>query len=140
MGTYLNIQLKSLDDTVIKKANDELEKLGFTTEVHNGVKYGAFVTNEQLAEDARFMNEDEEGLQQQPHIERPITAKWLQGFFWNKIGSYNMKLSAATREELQQAFIVSRWAANNPELIDSEKSDNYSPVTVISRFPKPENH
>lgn len=133
MGTYMYCQLKGTSDHHIEQCNNELEKLGFKTEIYEGIKYGAFTTHKRLEEDARFMNEDPEGLKQCPHFERPITPELLQQFFWNKIGRFCTKLSGGrSNEELNQALIVAKWAAKNKLLVDQIESSNHTPGIVKS--------
>ena len=136
MGTYFELQLKQPTERNIKIANKLLESKGYIGQTANGVYYGAFVTREQLKEDARFMNEDPEGLKQCPHIERPITAKFLEGFVkWNTPGFCQYKLSYMGEDEerittINNIRILSDFAEGYPELIDTKKSDNYDKETV----------
>lgn len=92
MGTYMNCQLKDISEENIKSVNDELTEAGYPTETYGDIKYGAFTTREQLEEDARWMNNDPEGLAQNTHFKRPITVSFLSKFCWNNIGMYQIKL------------------------------------------------
>ena len=109
MGTYLRIKLKSKKDDFIKMANESLQGAGYPNETINGIDYGFFPTLEQLREDARFMNEEPEGLKQAPHFERPITPEFLQTFFWNVLGEGTIKVSGCDDEQQEIVNIVKDW-------------------------------
>ena len=130
MGTYLTVVLKDKTEEHIKQVNQILEMRGFETEIHEGVKYGAFTTQEQLEEDVRFMNEEPEGLKQAPGMERPITAKDLGQIFWMKIGHCVFKLSGG--EPPAEALIVANWAKDHKPLINTKESTNYGIAKVKS--------
>jgi hypothetical protein len=133
MGTYMYCQLKNTEESHIKECNKEVEKLGFKPINYEGISYGPFLTTEALEQDARFLNEDPEGLKQVTHFKRPISIEFLQTFFWNKIGLYCIKLSGGSpKENLLQALIVAKWAAKNKHLIDQEKSSHHTPQIVRS--------
>jgi hypothetical protein len=132
MGTYMKCYLKDRTDENIKPINDALEKLGVQTEMFNGIKFGAFTTIEELKEDARFMNEEPEGLKQMPDWKRPITTTTLSQLFWKHIGGFVTKISANSEEEMKDAVIVSNWAKKNIKLIDTKKSENFLPSFVSS--------
>ena len=126
MGTYATLFVKDKTDTSIIAINKRLASLGYPTETFEGVLYGAFVSKSQLIEDVRFMNEDPEGLKQQPQVKRPITVKFLTSFFWNQVGSFCRKISASTDQEKRQWAIVFRYAHENPNLFDWKRSENCS--------------
>lgn len=131
MGTYMTCQLKGTTDSHIKQCNEELEKLGFPTNTYNGVKYGAFVTLEQLTEDARFMSEDPQGLKQCSHMRRPVQPVDLEkNFFWFKRGQFCQKLSSSSTDELKNAMIVAKWAARHKLMVDQSGSDHFDRTTI----------
>lgn len=132
MGTYLYAQLKDTSDENVKRVNEMLRKRGFPNEVFNGVVCGAFVTREQLEEDARYMNEDPEGLKQATHWERPVTVKQLEGLFWNKIGQACYKLSGGNDKTLAMALIVAKFLASHRNLFDLKECRNYTLAKVNS--------
>lgn len=129
MGTYLKLIVKT---KYAKKVNDNLENLGFPTESFNGVKYGAFRTLENLKEDARFMNEDEEGLKQQPNWKRPISYKDLEQFFWNERNTFTRKISCLGEIEENEVKLVFNYAYNNLELFDWDKSKYSNKSDLLS--------
>jgi hypothetical protein len=121
MGTYIKIRLKNKTEKNIEKANDLLEKVGFEFEKHNGVKYGLFVTQKMLEEDSRFMNEDEEGKKQAPHLKRPITPEFLQkNFFWFEKGCAMIKYTDGRQIEKLKSFVY----GEGKEMVDFESSEN----------------
>jgi hypothetical protein len=126
MGTYIYAMLKDTSEENINKINDLLEAEGFKSNHYNGVRYGAFVTREQLEEDARFMNEDPEGLKQATHLQRPITVKWLEGLFWNKIGQYCTKLSSSEEPQLREALLVAKFVAKHRSLFNLKECYDYT--------------
>lgn len=130
MGTYTTIVLKNKTDAHIKQVNGELEKLGYKSEVYNHVNYGAFISNEQLKEDVRFMNEDEEGLKQCPHMKRPLSVNTVNQFSWMTLGHYVTKLSSSGIEDLKQTLIVSKWAIEHLAEIEITESKNYTPEKI----------
>lgn len=132
MGTHMTVLLKNTSEKNIKSCNKQVREMGFKSEIFEGIPYGPFVTQEQLEEDARFMNEDPEGLLQNPHQPRPITPEYLTQYFWLKKGQFYCKLSGANNEELEQALIVAQWAELNPSEINKKDSDYYSPAKVKS--------
>jgi len=133
MGTYLNLMLKNKAESNIQKVNRELNKMGFISHCYNNINYGAFVTREQLNEDARYMNEDAEGLKQSPHFKRPITPSFLSSFIWLRIGFHQTKLSGGlSPEEEHNAIILSQWAEENIQEIDMDESKNFQTSVVIS--------
>lgn len=125
MGTYFKVKLKDKSEANIKSINSDLEKLGYETPTFNNVKYGAFTTREQLKEDARFMNEDKEGLKQSPHLKRPITPDFLEQFIWNNIGYCQLKLSGGENGTVKLALVVANWINDNKNKIDFKNSDYY---------------
>jgi hypothetical protein len=137
MGTYMNVKLKGTSENHIKHCNEEIRALGFKSEVYEGIPYGPFVTREQLIEDARFMNEDPEGLKQCPHFKRPITWNFLEeNFIWFRLGFFQCKLSGGTEEEeLKQCLIVAKWISKNKNLIDLSKSSNYTSNFIKTYLP-----
>lgn len=127
----MKVQLRTISDKNIKKVNQEIIAEGYKHEVFNGVVYGAFISFEQLEEDARFMNEDAEGLKQQPDWKRPITPEKLSQFFWMKPGTFNMKLSPGLSEEdYNQCIAVAYWCKSFPNRINQNESSNFSLETV----------
>lgn len=126
MGTYTNLALKDRSEKNILRVNAQLDKLGiWEQEVHNSVPYGAFTSRQQLREDARFMNEDPEGLKQCSHQPRPITANWLESFFWNKTGFLVVKLSGGTETDiLLRLYSVTAYCLEN-NLIDEKESEYF---------------
>ena len=132
MGTYIYAYLKDKSEENILKMNDILEKKGIKTEIHNGVKYGAFVSLAQLTEDTRFMNEDTEGLKQVPHWQRPITPERLQDMFWNKLGLYCVKLSGGKDGSVEQAMIMAKFIRSHRSLFDLKECTNHTVEKVSS--------
>jgi hypothetical protein len=134
MGTYIYAQLKDTSEENILKQNKILHKLGVETKEFNGVLYGAFVSRTQLEEDARYMNEESEGLKQAPHWQRPITVKMLERVFWNKIGLFCTKLSGgSTEEELSKALIVALYIRHNRSLFNIKACSNHT-VTKVKEY------
>lgn len=134
MGTHMTVKLRNTSEKNIKSCNKQIRKMGFKSEVFEGIPYGPFVTNEQLEEDARFMSEDPEGLRQCPGTKRPITPETIEGMaFWLKRGQFYLKLSGGTaNEELEQALFVAKWAELNPDKINTEESNNFTVEKVSS--------
>jgi hypothetical protein len=126
MGTYYYARLIQKDEEFIEKANESIEKAGHKTETHNSVKYGFFITKSQIKEEARFMNEDEEGLKQMPGTKRPITTEFLEDFFWNEIGCGVIKISGCDEECQAEVDIITNWlqSEEGEEFIDWENSNN----------------
>lgn len=133
----MNVQLKGTSETHIKHCNEEIRALGYKSETYNGVTYGPFVTREQLEEDAYFMNTDPEGLKQCTHFKRPITWDFLEkNFIWFRLGFFQCKLSGgSTEEEIKECLIVAKWISKNKNLIDLEKSENYTSAFIKSYLP-----
>jgi hypothetical protein len=79
-----------------------------------------------LEEDARFMNEDAEGLNQATHWKRPITIDKLQELFWNEIGCGVIKISGCNDEQQKLVDIVRSWinSDHGKKFIDFQKSNN----------------
>jgi len=126
MGTYIYLKPKNTSEENLKRLNKEIEALGYASETHNGIVYGAFKTFESLSEDARFMNEEEEGLRQVPHIERPITPEYLsENFFWNKVGFYVEKISCYNDDRLESISAALAWANMNPDQVDESESSHW---------------
>ena len=140
MGTYLYAQLKDTSENNIKKVNAMLKKRGFPTEYYNGVEYGAFVTREQLQEDARFMNETPEGLKQAPHWQRPVKVEDLEHLFWNKIGQACYKLSGGHDDSVALAMIVAKFLATHRNLFDLKECSNHDVAKVRSYIYEQETH
>lgn len=134
MGTYCSVVLLDKSSANINLINLKLFEMGYGSTFHNKIMYGAFYSNGMLKEDIRFMNEEIEGKKQMPHIPRPITKKALKEngvdtFF--KIGVFEIKLSGGrTKRELNNAYIVGKWAMDNKHLIDIEESYNYEPSFI----------
>lgn len=126
MGTYAILRVKNQTESNLLAINKDLTNAGYPSETHENILYGPFVTKAQLTEDARFMNEDPEGLQQCPHFERPITPEFLGKFFWNEIGSFCIKVSAINQEEIALAEIIFKYAYNNKSKFDWKRSENVS--------------
>ena len=129
MGRYMTVVLKQAhqNDLFINDINMQLnESFDAIGSIH-------FITWQYLQSEADFMNTDPEGLQQIPHIERPITAIWLHtNFFWYRVGEFAFKLSGCS--EVQEAFnavAVCKWLSKTRcKYIDKSKSDNYQPAIV----------
>ncbi len=123
MGTYIYARLKDKSEESIKKANKSIERKGYPTETYNGVLYGFFTSREQLVEDARFMNEEPEGLEQAPHWPRPVSVEQLQQLFWNEIGCGVIKISGCDDERQQVVDIVRTWLRTKTakQMLDLEK-------------------
>ena len=125
MGTYCKLSLIDKSDTFIKNVNKELHDKGIDRIIYyNDIPYGAFTTHEMLEEDARYMNEDPEGLKQSPDSKRPITVKWLSQFFWNEIGTYHLKISAAYAHELKKIIAIRNYCRDN-NYLDQKLSENH---------------
>lgn len=134
MGTYIYSQLKDTSEENILKQNKILHKLGVKIKKYNKVPYGAFVSRTQLQEDARYMNEDPEGLKQASHWPRPVQVKDLEGLFWNKIGLYCTKLSGGSSDkELTSALIVALYMRKNRHLFNYKECSDYT-VTKVSGY------
>ena len=133
MGTYMMVVLKDTNEEHIKKVNSEINAMGYEPETFEGIEYGAFVTMAQLTEDARYMNEDPEGLTQCPHFKRPVKPMYLSNNFpWLQLGCVQIKLSASEKEQLEIAMIIAEWVRNNNDLIDRRASDNYRVSFVLT--------
>lgn len=131
MGTYCYLHLKDKSEANIKRVNNLLDRYGiWPKEVHNNVDYGAFVTKEQLKEDARFMNEDPEGLKQAPGMSRPISLKDIESVFWNGRGTCVIKLSGGTEDDVLKKLLNVVYFCSDRKLIDTEKSCDYLPKTI----------
>jgi hypothetical protein len=126
MGTYIKARLIKKDEGTIKKANESIRKAGYPTEYYEGVEYGFFISKARLKEDARFMNEDEEGLKQQSQQPRPITMKWLTSFFWNEIGAGIIKITGCGEDDQRTVDVVQKWLLTDDakQFIDFEASEN----------------
>jgi len=139
MGTYIYAVLKDTSEENIAKQNAILHKLGLKIKKYNGVPYGAFVSRAQLAEDARFMNEDPEGLKQAPHWKRPVQVKDLEGLFWNRIGQYCTKLSGGSSDkELSEALIVALYIRHNRRLFNIKECSDHTVTKVSEYFENPQ--
>lgn len=107
MGRYMIVVLKPQynDDVFIDRLNAQLkDEFGAgEAQVFNTWKF--------LQEEADFMNNDPEGLQQVPDWPRPITAMQLhRTFFWLRVGELHIKLSACSdMQEAQNAIAVCKW-------------------------------
>ena len=126
MGTYIYARLKDKSEESIKKANKSIRRKGYPTETYNGVVYGFFVSKERLEEDARFMNEDPEGLQQAAHWPRPITIEQLQQLFWNEVGCGVIKISGCNEDDQKVVNTVRSWLRTKTakQMLDFETSEN----------------
>lgn len=144
MGTYFELQLKDTSEKNIKGINNSLIKLGYkNSRTDDPIYQGAFNTRELLKAEAKFMNEDPEGLKQVTHIERPITPEYLQTFIWNKLGFYQAKLSCIqedtpelTRELTANLEILSKFWEDNPDLFNLERCDNCD-MSKVLEYTKP---
>lgn len=141
MGTYLSLQLKDTTEKNIKGINSILRDLGYKGKTLNGVYFGAFRTREMTEEDARFMNETEEGRQQVPNIERPITPEILKKMFfsWFDEGTTEYKLSnfsgdteKETQDNAKNIHILALFIQSQPAVFDLKKCINYDLETVMS--------
>ena len=126
MGTYIYARLKDKSESAIDAANKSILRKGYPTETHNNVLYGFFTSRAQLEEDARFMNEDPEGLKQAPHWKRPITVDDLSSLFWNEIGCGVIKISGCDDQRQRIVDIVRSWLRTKTakQILDLENSDN----------------
>jgi len=125
--------LKDTEEQNILDVNAEIIGRGYVPEIYCGVTYGPFVTREQLTEDARFMNEDPEGLKQCPHFKRPITPEFLShNFCWLKLGHFQIKLSGGHDEHVKTAMIIAEWIRENYNRINMRESNNYKVNFVLS--------
>lgn len=127
MGTYIYARLKNKDEETIERANRSAQKAGIPTPTYKGILYGFFTSRAMLEEDARFMNEDEEGLTQLPHFKRPITPEMLtKSFFWYEIGCGVIKITGCDDKRQKEVDLVRKWLRSKDarELIDWENSDN----------------
>ncbi len=126
MGTYMNVVLKDNSEDNIQRCNAEIKAMGYETVMVEGVEFGAFVTMAQLTEDARYMNEDPEGLKDWPHQPRPLKPMTLSNNFpWMKLGGCQIKLSSAEVEVLRDALFIAEWIRVNNEMINPRESSNY---------------
>lgn len=133
MGTYMHVVLKNTGEENIKQVNSEIIVKGYEPEIYCGVTYGPFVTMEQLIEDARYMNEDPEGLKQCPHFERPIQPMYLsRNFPWLRLGGCQIKLSGGSDDLAKTAMIIAEWIRENHDRINMRESDNYRTSFVLS--------
>ena len=131
MGTYCYLHLKDKSESNIKKVNNLLDKYGiWPKEVHNDVDYGAFTTREQLKEDARYMNEDPEGLKQAPGMQRPISFRELESLFWNGIGTCVIKLSGGTENDVLKRLLHVVYFCSDRKLINTQVSRDYTPKAI----------
>ncbi len=139
MGTYMKVVLRDTREENIKKVNSQIIEAGYKPEIYEGITYGPFVTMEQLREDARFMNEDPEGLKQCPHFKRPITPEFLStNFFWLTLGHFHTKLSGSDRSDIEifyNLLEVARWVRDNYDMIDIKESNNFWVAFVIKYCP-----
>jgi len=131
MGTYCYLHLKDKSEPNIKRVNRLLDRYGiWPVEVHNDVDYGAFTTREQLKEDARYMNEDPEGLKQAPGMQRPISFRELESLFWNGIGTCVIKLSGGTEDDVLKKLVNVTYYCSDNKLIDTKLSRDYTPKAI----------
>ena len=126
MGTYAYIVLKgSVPDEKIKAINRLLaDRGGLPIDVHNGVEYGSFCTDESVTEDVRFMNEDPEGLSQAPHWPRPISVEQLENN-WPFTKRRQFCCTVGTQDEIRWIAIAVAWVEENEDLIDKEESSRW---------------
>jgi len=125
MGAYLRVLLKDKSEKNINTANNLLKKLGVEMENHNGVLYGLFTSQAMMEEDARFMNEDAEGLKQMPHWQRPVTVEMLSNSFY-EIGAFIIKISGGTNEWEGKTLKIFNDFMNTPfakKSIDKKNSE-----------------
>lgn len=128
-------QLRDTSNENVERVNQELNKLGVKVKKYNGVPYGAFVTMRQIEEDARYMNEEPEGLKQAPDWPRPIKPEALQQVFWNKIGLFCLKLSGGrTDQELTIALVVALYMRKHRNLFNYKECSDYTITKVVSYF------
>ena len=136
MGTYARIVLKkTVTGKKLKEINRELSRRGIPIAVHEGVEYGAFITNETMAEDVRFMNEDPEGLKQMPGTPRPVTINQVIDQYFYKPRLFCRKLRY--EDEMQEVAIVVAWAEEHPELIDQNESSYCQREEIDSFLTRP---
>ena len=126
MGTYIYARLINKSEDSIIKANESIKAFGFPTPEFSGVPYGFFTSRAKLEEDAKFLNEDPEGLKQVQHWKRPITVEALQQLFWNEIGCGVIKITGCDDERQDMVNLVRNWlnSADGKRMVDFEHSDN----------------
>ena len=126
METYAKLVIKNQKEWNIERVNQELQALGYPSRTFNKGLYGAFITRKKLKEDARLMNLDPESSRQLVHMNRPITPELLEQFFWNKLGTFVVKISCFDKAEKERWEIVFNYALNHKEDFDWAASENCS--------------
>jgi hypothetical protein len=136
MGTYARIVLKeTVTEKELKKINRELSRRGIPIAVHEDVEYGAFITNETMVKDVRFMNEDPEGLKQMPGIPRPVTIDQVICRYFYKPRLFCRKIRY--EDKIREVAIVVAWAEEHPELIDQDESSYWQREEIDSTLMRP---
>lgn len=131
MGTYSIIYLRNPE--MAKEVNELLkEKYNLEYEKYNGVDYGIFFTQEMFDEDLRFLNEDEEGIKNLTHYERPISKETYYlllfgiGNCFGDIGTFCVKISCVTEEDVKTIKALQEFS-KTPEFkkfVNVSKSKN----------------
>jgi hypothetical protein len=131
MGTYSIIYLRKPE--MAKEVNELLkEKYNLEYEKYNGIEYGIFFSLEMFDEDLRFMNEDEEGRNNLPHYQRPISKETYYcllfgaGNCFGDIGTFCVKISCVTEEDIKTIKTLQEFS-KTPEFkkyVNFSKSKN----------------
>lgn len=129
MGRYLNIQInkKFIGEKSLKEINRDL------FENYGSPVQELFNSKANLQKYADYLNDDAEGKNEFPYLERPVTAQMLIGSaVWFKIGFVQVKLSGGIDgDAVKCALALAYWAAENSEKIDLANSSNYDLETIF---------
>ena len=106
MGAYTRIVLKRAG--FAEKVNNRLKELGLVYPMHNGVEWGLFRTEKMEEEDIRFVNEDPEGLKQNPTHPRPVGRDYFKNMGM-KVGVWEVKISCPLEEEEKQIAVMQEF-------------------------------
>ena len=135
MGTYTIIYLRKQE--MAKEVNELLkEKYNLKYENYNGVDYGIFFSQEMFDEDLRYMNEDEEGKNNLPHYERPISKETYHylifgaGNCFGNIGTCCIKISCISDDDIKTIKTLQEFSQTR----DFKKYINFSKSKNLRRL------
>jgi len=135
MGTYVYLVLKDRSEENIRKTNNYLKGC-------LGVDINPFYSYDDLQKDLDFLNNDPKGLRCFGDFPRPISMDvFLNIQCFSSPGQLNFKLNRLCTDleddevKILETYIrTMQWAWANPQMIDHEKSSNYTVNDMCNYF------